>query len=557
MKSRAQVIGRIIVSAAVSFSVLALIFSLISGDSGELSRTRILYAIWSVPLAAAGLYFVCQLLQAFFRAARYRVLLKGGGEKEVPAMPHLFLVSMTRNMSIDLLPARIGELSYVAMLNRGYRVSGEACVSSLGVSVLFDFLALWAVIVGVVLTPLMGKAGRGSLIGAGVLLTLLVAIGWAVLFRGVPAFSRWLGRMFGGAEEGSLTRRLVNFLDHVARSFKQVRESGVLLTTLALSAAVRVSKYLGLYILFVGVTRASWPAMASAPAWAVLAALIAAEGSASLPVPAFMSFGTYEAGGLVALTALGFSAEDSATAMMAMHIFSQAIDYTLGGLALVAFTLVAGRTGAAAAAGRAASARHSLAALAVAVLLSGSLLFFALQLRQLGKMGALAPPASGSPAAHGADEDQKLRKAVQNLRGFIVWSSNRHGNHDILRLSLPDLKLTRLTKHPNLEYYPRISPDGTRIVFSRCQLAWGSLRDPVPWDVYLLDLRTGRESLVARGGNTPVWSEDGTRVYFQRARGKFVEHELASGRERVLFESGVGKVPPDVQLQTPDFNTAL
>ena len=45
-------------------------------------------------------------------------------------------------MFVDMLPARLGELSYIAMLNRGYRVSGGACVSSLVISFVFDLIAL-------------------------------------------------------------------------------------------------------------------------------------------------------------------------------------------------------------------------------------------------------------------------------------------------------------------------------------------------------------------------------------------------------------------------------
>lgn len=136
-------------------------------------------------------------------------------------------------------------------------------------------------------------------------------------------------------------------------------------------------------------------------------------------------------------------------------------------------------------------------------------------------------------------------------RGFVVWGSNRSGNHDIYRMSLPDREVTRLTNHPHAEYFPRISPDGKAIVFSRSRKPRVSQRDHLQWDVILLDLETGKERMLSEWGNTPTWSRDGRRVYFQHKVTQFVEHELASGKQRVVFQSGTGKVREGAGLQTP------
>ncbi|MGB5984751.1 MAG: hypothetical protein WBG37_05545, partial [Desulfobacterales bacterium] len=72
----------------------------------------------------------------------------------------------------------------------------------------------------------------------------------------------------------------------------------------------------------------------------VLTALLSAEGAASLPLPAFMGFGTYEAGGTAALTLLGLSAAVALAIMLALHVLSQIIDYTLGATAAVLFLLL-------------------------------------------------------------------------------------------------------------------------------------------------------------------------------------------------------------------------
>ena len=167
----------------------------------------------------------------------------------------------------------------------------------------------------------------------------------------------------------------------------------------------------------------------------------------------------------------------------------------------------------------------------------------AYQYREM-KQGRRTPPPAGRPVPAAVP-------AAGLPRGFVVWSSNRFGNHDILRMELPSRRITRLTRHPHAEYFPRLDPAGRRLVFARAQRPWVSHRDPVPWDVVLLDLETGEERVLARFGNTPTWSADGRKVYFQRRVEQLVEYDLASGRERVVLRAGGGGLPAGLELQTP------
>ena len=193
----------------------------------------------------------------------------------------------------------------------------------------------------------------------------------------------------------------------------------------------------------------------------------------------------------------------------------------------------------------------------IAALLVIGVLAVGLQQRRASKQGSPVAPPAGAAVAESAHEAAPLRAFASTRRGFLVWSSNRFGNHDILRLSLPDLKLTQLTTHPHVDTFPRISPDGTRVVFCRSQAEWVSQRKPIPWDVIMLDLNSGQETVIARSGNTPTWSEDGQSVYFQRDGGTFVEHRLDSDEEIVLFESGRDPIPGGVELQTPAYDAGL
>lgn len=166
------------------------------------------------------------------------------------------------------------------------------------------------------------------------------------------------------------------------------------------------------------------------------------------------------------------------------------------------------------------------------------------------KQGRSTPPPPGVSVL-----TDNVAMAAELPRGFVVWSSNRSGNHDILKMELPGRKVTHLTTHPNAEYFPRISPDGRKVVFARAQKPWVSQRNQELWDIVLLDIASGKERLLAKNANTPTWSTDGKKVYFQRKVMRLAEVDIKSGEERILFTSGNGDVKKNAMLQTPNFNT--
>lgn len=327
-----------LVSLGVSTAVFALLFSMASHGSQGVTPGRILACLRNAAAGLVAVYALCQLGQTLLRALRNRVLLQAGMPEDkrgaVPGLWHITLVTFVRGACADMLPGRVGELSYVAMLNRGHGIPVSDCMTSLSIGLLFDFAALLVVLVAAVATIAQGL----SLLGSAIILLLVCLVGWFGLFHIMPWFSGLLAR-----HSPASWLRLkpyawaVALLEDMSASVRFVAKSGSVPPVLGISAAIRFVKYFGLYWLFMAVTRGSWPHMASADVPSVLVALISAEGAASLPVPSFMSFGSYEAGGALALTALGFGLAEATTAMLAMHLISQTIDYGLGGIAFLAF----------------------------------------------------------------------------------------------------------------------------------------------------------------------------------------------------------------------------
>ena len=169
--------------------------------------------------------------------------------------------------------------------------------------------------------------------------------------------------------------------------------------------------------------------------------------------------------------------------------------------------------------------------------------FLAYQVWAASKLGAIAAPDAGG-IAEDVDQWRELSRAhVSDLDGFVVFSSNRDGNHDIYKLDLSDFKLAKLTTHPHTETYPRISPDGKRLVFSRAHQPWVSQRNTVAWDVYVLDLASGQETKVGDRGTAPKWISNNQITYLYDSD-KVQRVNVDSLVSETIFQSGVNNTMP-------------
>lgn len=537
-------------TVGISVTLMALLvqFSLSSVEGGLWPRL-VQVAIHLSPLLILA-YTVAIILRTILQSLRYRLILQAS-ETDVPGFFHLLLVSACRNMFVDMLPARLGELSYVAMLNRGYKVALPACLSSLAISFVFDLFALVLIIVGIIAYQAVFLGVQLWIVGTLFLLTFVVVLLLLFLFPGLATLVRLLGRVH--TERWGRLGRLFDWcrslLGKIVQALRAARDAGITARLALLSFAIRVTKYLGFYALFLAVVVPNFP-LIDRHLVSALVALISAEAGASMPVPAFMGFGTYEAAGMLAMIALGAERSASLIIMFSIHILSQVVDYAWGGLAFILFVILTWQPAAAVRVG--ARLRFSWYGLVAVLVFCVGVAFLVWEVRSLKNLGALRPPDSGHAILPAGEAGGQADNYLAGLNGYVVWSSNRSGSHDIWMYSLPEGQLRQLTTDSHTDYYPRISPDGGRIVFARSQEPWVSQRNYHPWDVMLLDLRKNTTRVLARNGNVPTWSGDGRKVYFQRNGNQLVQVEVASGKETVVMQTGQDlPLPASVQLQTP------
>lgn len=131
---------------------------------------------------------------------------------------------------------------------------------------------------------------------------------------------------------------------------------------------------------------------------------------------------------------------------------------------------------------------------------------------------------------------EAIRDHIGGLRARVAWGSSRSGNHELYLMELPQVRVRRLTNNHFVDFYPRFSPDGAKLVFARSTTEWVSERETDGWDAWVLDLNTGQESLAAKGGNFPAWLDDHT-ISFQRDD-KVWTRDLATGQETMVMDGG-------------------
>ncbi len=553
-----KVAVKLILSVSVSALVVSMLFMIVSKSGGNITPAKILDCLRNAAFPLVAVYGLCQIGQTLLRAVRNRLLLRAGmaddQKKSVPGLGHISLVTFVRGACADMLPGRVGELSYVAMLNRGYNIPISDCMTSLSIGLLFDFAALLIVLGVAVATVSQGL----SLLGSAIILVVVCLIGWAGLFHIMP----WVAGVLSARSPQRLMRfrvwrfqpyaAFVKLISDMSESVRFVSRSGAIGSVLGLSAVIRAVKYFGLYFLFVSVTTRMWPLLAEASIPAVLVALISAEGAASLPVPSFMSFGSYEAGGLVALTSLGFGMAESMTAMLTMHLISQTIDYGLGGAAFCIFTWIP-KNGAQTSSTP--SRKRWVVGFITGVFMIAILIVVGSVMMSSGGRKDVGNNASSDvPIGVTVPQTKADGVALKNsgFKGRIVWSSNRSGSHDLYLAEYPSGKTKRLTTSGFTDTYPRFSPDGQRVSFSRSQIPWVSQRDPLKWDTWVLDLATGKETRVASNAFTASWDVRGNALIYVCEGKRVVKQEaVAGGAESVLLQASQGGIPGDVFFQTP------
>lgn len=333
---------RLFVSVVVSLLLLWFLLQLIRDESNPISFYDVINILGDVSPRTFVLFFVIHMIGIVLRTFRFQVLIRAAQTGVTPSFLPLTLVALVRNMTVDMLPARAGELFYVGLLNRGLGVRLDACFSSLAISIWFDIMVIIPLVFGLILYPVLDTGTQTRLLVVAIVLVFICAVGILILYPGLDITAKWLQRFSAG--DSKLLNALQKFVSQFSDSVKRSLTRRSIAKVFLLTVGVRFCKYSSIALLFTGIADAGFPELSGTDPGSIVIGLLASEAGASLPIPTFMSFGAYEAGGLAAFAMLGLPTAAAGLALFTIHIATQLVDYSFGGVALVLFLLITGMT---------------------------------------------------------------------------------------------------------------------------------------------------------------------------------------------------------------------
>jgi hypothetical protein len=287
-------------------------------------------------LPSLALYMILALGGVAARTYRYRILVSS---QDISYF-NLGLVTLIRNLFVDLLPAKVGSLSYVYLLCRRFGFPLEVAASSFLIAFIFDFIVVFPLIFLALLTTRINPFPVSGVQFAGLSLAILVFLVLMVVFlerclRIAADLLEWLPGRKRPKEETRL-QFLIRKIRLTADDVRKIKEQKVYGRVFAASLAVRFFKYSSLYFLLFAVLEHRDFTLKTLSFWMVLLGFLGAEFSALLPIHGIAGLGTWEAAWTFTFSLMGFFDRELAILSgFSVHLTTQIFEYSLGILAIL------------------------------------------------------------------------------------------------------------------------------------------------------------------------------------------------------------------------------
>ncbi len=311
------------VSLGVSLLLMALLLKQV--EPGQVARV---FREIHVPAFLA--YLALMLAGTFVRALRYKWFLK---PTEIGWGP-ILLTTLIRNSLVDLLPMRLGSLSFIYVLNRRLGYTFELASSAFILAFVFDFLTLSPFVVAAVLIVGFGATVLSSapLLATAAIFFLAIAL---VLWKLVPALGlagRFLRRTarIVRAEEKPWLRLTLDKLASTRETLGWVQQRRIFWQTFIMSLIIRLLKYFSLFFLLYALLRSRGFSLEAVNFWKCVLGLTGAELTSVLPIKGLAGFGTWESAWALTLGFLGFDAQTAILSGIGVHLLTNLCEYSLG-----------------------------------------------------------------------------------------------------------------------------------------------------------------------------------------------------------------------------------
>lgn len=174
----------------------------------------------------------------------------------------------------------------------------------------------------------------------------------------------------------------------------------------------------------------------------------------------------------------------------------------------------------------------------------------------------LASAAGGLACAttEGAGANAAAKAAQEAIgaraKGKIVWSSALRGNHDLYVMNTDGSGAKPITEGDTVDWFPRFSPDGTKILFTRSKKGWVYERDSNTdnkWDVWTVTPEGQDATKVVDNASWANWLANDEIIF---VRGTRIFRRKLAGTQEVLVMDSTGVAGLEgALLQQPQMST--
>lgn len=290
----------------------------------ELHRPALLaFALFS--LAGTGL----RALRYVWLLAPHRVSTGG-----------IVLVAFIRNLFVDLLPARLGSLSYIYFVIRRLGIPFEAAASSFMIGFVFDFLTLSPFLISALLLGGLGASviSPGPALAVSALFFLLLVF---LLLRLAPltsSLSVLAGRLLAvmRLDRKPWAEGMKEKLRQTADDIAKVKARRIEFPLFGLSLLIRFTKYAALFFLLFALLHSHGTELHDLNFPKIILGITGAEMSSALPIKGIGGFGTWESAWALAFQLLNFDTRLAVLTGIGVHLITNLFEYALGILSLIA-----------------------------------------------------------------------------------------------------------------------------------------------------------------------------------------------------------------------------
>ncbi len=305
---------------------LVLIYLLLS----QISTADLKNTLQQLYFPSLFLYMLVALSGAFFRAWRFRLLLR----PEKIGWGSIILVTFVKNSLVDLLPARIGSLSYIYLLNSRLGFPFEIVTSSFIASFLLDFLTLSPFLLLAILAVGLGTDAVASplvlFIALAFFLLIIALFAWIVplAWLGYKVYS-WVARIFGLEKRVWLVHSKEKFLKTI-EVLSSARHHQASWLILLLSLLLRLAKYGSLFFLLHSLLFSHGYELYELSFWRLILGVSGAELTSALPIKGIAGFGTWESAWALTFRLMGTDPKLAIISGLGVHFLTNLFEYSLG-----------------------------------------------------------------------------------------------------------------------------------------------------------------------------------------------------------------------------------